>query len=272
MKKAIYVAAAVAALGGLIVAGIWSLKKPAEVKVFAAAGLRVALDETKPAFESQNAPAVLSFDYGGTNQLLGRLKALTAPEYRPDVFIAAEETYAREAEQQGLVDRVVPLAYQTPVLAVSNKATVTIEKLSDLAGEDVKKVSLGDPKGPAVGKVADALLAKAGLADVRKKAVSRDTVQDVALDIALGHADAGIIWDTIASQGDFRDKMRVIPIPGATPVAVLVCRVAKCPHPDLADAYIKFLTTSDAARQAFRKHGFVPAGEAASAPATRSNP
>ena len=53
------------------------------------------------------------------------------------------------------------------------------------------------------------------------------------------------------------------------PTAIIICRVADCPHPKAADAYIRLLTTSEQARQAFRKHGFGLPGSAATQGASK---
>jgi molybdate transport system substrate-binding protein len=261
------------AASGLVVFGAGCQGKRSEqVRVYAAAGLRLPLDELKGDLEARLSGATVSFDYAGTGQLLGKLKTAAAPEYRPDIFIAAEDTFALEAKRLGLVDRIETLGYLVPVLAVSKGSQAGIESLADLGRPGVK-VALGESRGPAIGVVSDQILQRAGLGDVRARVTATgSTVQEVANYIALGHVDAGIIWDAIATMGDYRGKLRVIPIPGARPSPILICRVAGCPHPELADAAIRFLTTSESARGALAKYGVTPVGEAATQPATRAGP
>jgi molybdate transport system substrate-binding protein len=272
------IALTAAAVGG-VAGGCQEKSKSsnAEVRVFVAAGLAEAMTELSPKLDAELAAAGSNsavFDFAGTGELLGKLKVVSAPAeagHRPDIFIAAEATFARDAERLGLVDRVQPLTCQRPVLAVCTGSTAGVRSLADLARADVK-VALGIATGPAIGVVSDRLLADAGLAAVRTKAntVSAKTVQEVANFIALGHADAGIIWNVTACQGDFRHKIRVIAIPNAPAVPVLICRVVRCPHPQLADRVIQFLT-GDLASQTFARYGYEPVDRTATQPATRTD-
>jgi molybdate transport system substrate-binding protein len=240
---------------GIFLVGCQSKPKAAEVRILAAAGLQESMTELEPQLDAELSPASVRIEFASSGSLLGKLKAESAPEYRADIYIPAEASFADDAKRLGLVDRVVPLAFQTPVLVVWNGCKADVRALADLARPDVK-VALGEPVGPAIGKVSDKLLADTGLATVCAKADRRDTVQQVAQYVALGHADAGIIWDVVARQGNFREKLRVIAIPNAPRVPVLICRIANCPHPREADAAIRFLTTSAPARQCFAKFGF----------------
>jgi molybdate transport system substrate-binding protein len=144
--------------------------------------------------------------------------------------------------------------------------------LADLNRSDLK-VALGEARGPAVGLVTDQMLEKAGLMSVRANAAgSFATVQAVAAQVALGNSDACIIWDTIARQNDFRDKLDVIAIPGAPVVPVVICRVNGGPNAALADEFIRLVAASAQGREAFTRYGFAvsppsPSAATASAPA-----
>ncbi|MDD4891636.1 MAG: substrate-binding domain-containing protein [Phycisphaerae bacterium] len=257
MNKSIVIIA-LCGLAALAAFGCKSKPSATKVVVYAAAGLHGPIGEVTAEFNATIKPAELSIDYAGTGQLLGKLKTASAPEYRPDVFIAAEESYAKKAVDQGLADRTEVWGYNVPVLVVSNSSTIAIEKLADLGKAGVK-VSLGENRGPAIGIVSDKLLDQAGLGDVAKAAVRCSTVEEVANNVKLGHADAAIIWEMTARQPGNADKMKIIPIPDAPRVAIVLCRVAKCPHPAQADAFIKFLTTSPSARAAMVRHSILPA-------------
>jgi molybdate transport system substrate-binding protein len=243
---------------GVFLVGCQSGKKSAEVRILCAAGLQEAMSELEPQLNAELSPASVRFDFASTGSLLGKLKVESAPEYRADIFIATEASFAEDARKLGLVDRAEPLAFMRPVLIVWKGSKANVRSLADLARADVK-IALGEPTGPAIGKVSDKLLADAGLADVCAKAERRDTVQQVANYVKLGHADAGIVWDVVAIQPEIRDKVTTIAIPNAPLVPVLICRVANCPHPREADAAIRFLTASVPARQCFAKFGFTSA-------------
>jgi len=270
MNKTFLIAVAVAvAAFPLVCAGCGKSKaKAPQVTVLCAAGLRDPMTDLIESFEKDHAPATIRIDYAGTGELLGRMKVASAPEYRADVFVAAEESYAQQAQQLGLVDRSETLAYFTPVIVVAKGNPKGIHSLSDLARPGVS-VALGESRGPAIGLVTDQILEKAGMMSIRKNAGgSFATVQAVAAQVALANADAGIIWDTTARQGDFPGKLDAIAIPDAPVVRVVICRVKGCPNPELADKFISYATTTEMARVAFRKYGFTVQLGATSSSAT----
>lgn len=230
----------------------------AKVKVFAAAGLHAMLDELTPAGNDALKPASLSIDYGGTGHLLGKLATLSAPELRPDVFIAAEQSFADKAVARKLVDRTEVIGYNVPVIVVNNDSKADIQSVADLGKEGVR-LALGSNEGPAIGVVSDELLKGAGLDRLLTRGLPRlATVEDVANTVKLGHADAGIVWEMTATQPANAGKMRMIAIPNAPRVAIVACRVTQCPHPAQADAYIKFLANSELARSAMARYHIVP--------------
>ena len=255
-------------------AGCSSKGKARPLAVYCAAGLRDPISQLIPVFERDHAPATVRVDYAGSGELLGRMRAASAPEHRPDVFIAAEESYAQQARQVGLVDRCETLAYFVPVIAVAKGNPKGIRALANLGRTDVKVV-LGDPRGPAIGLVTDQILAKAGLMSVRQRVGGAfATAQAVATQVSLHNADACIIWDTVARQGDFRDALEVVPIPDAPLVRIVIGRVTQCSHPEVADDFIRLVTTTETARAAFRRYGFnVPVATiAASSPTSTGSP
>ena len=64
------------------------------------------------------------------------------------------------------------------------------------------RLSLADPKMAAIGKVVQGLLKKDALWDRlwQKAVIHRETVNQVANDVKLTAADAGIVWDATAVQ------------------------------------------------------------------------
>jgi ABC-type molybdate transport system substrate-binding protein len=104
------------------------------------------------------------------------------------------------------------------------------------------------------------MLRAASLAAVCENAVAHgSTVQEMARTVMLGHADATIIWDATARQGDFAKTLTTIAIPGAPTVRIVICRVSDTPRAELADAFIDYVRTGDSSRAAFTKYGFTVA-------------
>ncbi len=230
---------------------------PARVlTVYCAAGIRPPMVRIAEAFQADHPGVQVRMEYDGSGKLLGRLVTAKAPEYRPDVFVAGDEFYGRRAQEQGLVDRIETMAFFRPVIAVPKDNPNSIETLSDLAADGLR-VALGDSRATAVGVATDALLEKADLMAVRRNSrVGGSTVQELANALLMGHADAAIIWDATTYQGDFAGKFKVIAIPQADDVPIVICRVTGAKAAELADEFIEMAAGSEAARRAFREHHY----------------
>ncbi len=227
---------------------------PTPVKVYCAGGIRLPIQGVAADLGAERADLKIELDYAGSGELLGRIKSLP-PDRRPDVYVAGDDIFGQMAVDQGLADRVETLAYFLPAIAVASDNPKGIDELSDLAGEGVR-VALGEARVTAVGRVTDKLLAARGLEAVRERqAFTGNTVQELANQLLLGHVDAAILWDATARQGDYAGKFRLIPIPDAPAVRVVICRVLPAHRPAEADAFIA-AATGEKAKAYFEKYGF----------------
>jgi molybdate transport system substrate-binding protein len=128
-----------------------------------------------------------------------------------------------------------------------------ITGIADLAKPGLV-VSLCGPAVPA-GKYAREIFAKAGVA-VPESSQELD-VKAVVTRVSLGEADAGIVYTTdVLAAGD---KVAAVEIPDALnvvaryPVAVL----QRAQHPELARAFVGFLTGSEG-QAILKRFGFLP--------------
>jgi molybdate transport system substrate-binding protein len=93
---------------------------------------------------------------------------------------------------------------------------------------------------------------------VEAKVVSRElNVRQVLARVAMGEADAGIVYRTDAAHAPAGVTVVAIPaemnVEASYPVAIVV----NAPHPKLAHAWVDFLKTEDA-RRVLREEGFLP--------------
>jgi len=234
-----------------------------ELKVYCAAGIQQPISEIASAFERGHAEVTVAADFaGGSGTQLGKIRTADA-HYRPDIYVAGDEFYGDRARELGLVDRVETLGYFVPVIAVKKGNQASIHKLADLRRAGLQLV-LGDDRKTAIGKATAKILARAGLEDIENVAkVSRGgTVQELAIAVSDGPADATIIWDATARQGRFPERLETFEIPNAPIVRMVICRVAGTPRRELADAFI------DQALSAQAKASFVKFGFTVALPAT----
>jgi molybdate transport system substrate-binding protein len=219
---------------------------PAEIKVFAAASLTAAFTELGQRYTAAEGTKV-SFNFAGSQALATQIRQ-GAPA---DVFASADVPN---------MDKVKDLV-GTPQNFASNRLQIVVEQgnpkhvtgLKDLASSDLKVV-LAAPEVPA-GKYAAQILGKAG---VTVTPVSQeDNVKAVVTKVALGEADAGIVYVTDVTAGG--DKVEGVAIPKDQNVTATypIATVKAGKAPDKAQAFID-LVLSDQGQQVLKQYGFLP--------------
>jgi molybdate transport system substrate-binding protein len=190
------------------------------------------------------------FQFAGSDEL-----ALQISEgARADVLVSADETYVDRLHEDDLVEEPVVIATNELVLIVPASNPAEIDSLSDVAGEGVKLV-IGAP-GVPVGDYTRGLLRELGRDDVLDNVVSNEEdVRAVVGKVALGEADAGIVYATDVAS--VQEDVEVIPLPAdAQPDIVYAAAVlSESAHPDEARAFIELLT-GDEGRDALSEAGF----------------
>jgi len=168
--------------------------------VYCAAGMRYPMEKVSKAYEDEFGIEV-QLQYGGSNTLLSQLEV----SQTGDLYLAADDSYIRQARDAGLLNESLQLALMKPIIVVREE-NATITSVESLASPDVR-VALGNPDAAAVGKKTRRLLTRSGHweaieKNVTTRGVFKPTVNDVAGDIDIGSVDAGVIWDSTLNQFD----------------------------------------------------------------------
>ncbi len=239
-----------------------------ELVVFAASSLLEPFRQHGEAFRSRYPAVAVSFNFAGSAQLVAQLEQ-GAPA---DVVAFADLDNMRRAQGAGLI-RGEPVVFARNRLAVVVPASnpAGIERLADLARPGVK-VILAHENVPA-GKYARTLLARASqrpdygpdfaqrvLANVVSQEVN---VKQVLAKVALGEADAGIVYVTDVEAAGRSVRALAIPdelnVIACYPIAV----AAASQRPALAEAFIA-LVRSETGQQLLAQYGFEPVSADAS--------
>ncbi len=196
----------------------------------------------------------IQVQYGGSGTLLSNLRVAG----RGDLFIAADDSYMQLARSNGLVAEIIPLVHMVPVLAVRRGNPKNLHGLADLLQPGVTLV-MANPEVAAIGKVVRDLLQKSGEwpALVRQIKVLKPTVNDVANDLKLGAADAGIVWDATARQYPELEGIGLesfAAVENTVPVGVL----KSCPQPRSALRFARYLGARDRGLRQFERTGYQP--------------
>ncbi len=226
-----------------------STARPASnaVVVYAAASLAEVFAELETRFEEAHPRTDIVVDTGGSAALAQRIVLGGGA----DVFAAASPETMAVVEEAGLAPDPRRFARNSLALVVPPGNPAGVTGLADLARPDLV-VALCDPVVPC-GAVAETLLADEGVS-----AVPDTLEQDVAsvlAKIALGEADAGLVYRTDVRAAD--GAVDEVPVPGVGrvetryPIAVLT----DAADPAAAREWVEFVL-SDAARGVLADAGF----------------
>lgn len=219
-----------------------------EVLVFAAASLTDAFEEIATEFSNTNREVKVIYNLAGSQQLAGQITQ-DAPA---DVFASANQTQMDVVVAAGLVAGQ-PEIFTSNLLeiAVEPGNPLGIQGLADLSRPDITLVMAAE-EVPA-GQYAREALDAAGVA-VAPSSLETD-VRAVLSKVALGEADAGIVYHSDVTAADGAVEGVEIPagqnVPATYPIAVL----ANAPNPTAARAFVDFVT-SQRGQEILSQYGF----------------
>lgn len=236
---------------------------PATLTVFAAASLTESFGELGRLFEEQHPGVTVVFNFAGSQQLVQQL-AQDAPT---DLFASANDRQMQAAVETGRVAAASPQTFVHNRLVAATPADnrAGLASFADLAQPGLKLV-LAAPEVP-VGQYAQEFLQLAGqdpalgadfVAAVTQNIVSyEENVRAVLSKVALGEADAGIVYATDAASAG--DAVLTLPIPDALNVVASypLAPVANSAQAELAAQFIA-LVLSPEGQAVLARYGFDP--------------
>ena len=248
----------------LLLASLPFVSAQASLTIFAATSLTDAFEALASAFEAQEPGVSLHLNLSSSSSLAAQIIA-GAPA---DIFASANEKQLESVVADGRIDgesaRI--FAHNQLVLAVPADNPASIESVRDLADEGYWLVlaAIGTP----IRAYTDAMLlsyqAEFG-ADFSERvrhnlASEENNVRQVAARLALGEADAGIVYQTDV-LGDVAEQLLVIDIDAAHNqlAAYPIAPLSDSANHALALTFIDFVLGS-AGRAILTEHGFCPPG------------
>jgi molybdate transport system substrate-binding protein len=215
--------------------------------VLAASSLTDAFPEIGNAFSEAHDNVNVQFSFAGSQELVAQADS-GAPA---DVLALAGTSSLETLDLPASDAEMFAKNRLTIIVPADNPAHV--DSIEDLADPDVK-VALAGPEVPA-GAYAIEVFDNAG---ITVEPVSEETeVKAVVTRVAVGGADAGVVYvtDAAASDADIAE----VPIPTDLNVIATYPAVAltESTHAALADEFVQYLLTDDA-QQVLRDYGFAP--------------
>jgi molybdate transport system substrate-binding protein len=227
--------------------------EPPTLTVFAAASLTEVLTELAADFEDANPGVQVRLSFGPSDGLATQIQE-GAPA---DVFASASSSWMDAIEEDpGISDRA-DFARNRLIVIVPADDPAGIASVDELARPGVKLVLAAE--GVPAGDYARELLSNAGIAhEALANVVSNeDDVKGVVQKVALGEADAGIVYRTDVTDAVAVD-LRTIDVPDdLSVIATYPIAAVEGGDVDLARAFID-LVTGDGQRR-LADAGFLPA-------------
>jgi molybdate transport system substrate-binding protein len=239
----------------------------ATLTVMAASSLTAAFTELGAQFEARHPDARVIFTFAGSQQLGQQIAQGAAA----DVFASANHEEMANAVETNRIQAGSVWLFATNRLVViyPTDNPANIRGLGDLASGGLKLI-LAAQEVPA-GKYSLAFLDKLQAAgdfgaDYRAAVLANvvsyeDNVRAVLTKVALGEADAGIVYTSDVNALDApRVGQLVIPDERNVLAQYPIAALADSPHPELAAQFIAFVVSPEG-QAVLAKHGFLPAGQ-----------
>ena len=228
------------------------------VRVYAAASLTNAIGEISQAWTQAGHPKpTLVF---AASSALAKQVENGAPA---DVFASADRRwmdYLAERKKIDPASRVDLVGNELVLVTPKYRGfAVTLDKTFDLAGAFEGKVCTGEPDVVPVGTYAkQALISMGWWSALASRVVGTEDVRTALAFVERGECPLGIVYATDAAISGKVEIVGRFPASTHDPIVYPFAVVAGA-GPQAA-AFLEYLR-SEAARQAFRKHGFTPASQ-----------
>jgi molybdate transport system substrate-binding protein len=221
--------------------------EPAELLVFAASSLTDAVSEIASAFEAQNPQVTVIPNFAASSILATQLLEGAAA----DVFASANEIQMQKIVDAGRIQgRPRVFATNRLVIIVPADNPARIASPEDLARPGVKLLLAvsGVPIREYADRMFQALAADPAYGATYAGAVyanlvsEEENVRQVAAKVALGEADAGVVYTSDVTP-DLAGRVMQIPVPDPYNVLATypIALVSGTPQPALAQSFVDFV-------------------------------
>jgi len=234
-----------------LVPGCRTTTQTNELHVAAAADLIPAFEEIGRQFEANHKTKVV-YSFGSTG-LLARQIENGAPM---DVFAAASVEFIDELEQKGLIvpDSKVVYARGRITLWTRKDSQLKVEKITDLASDDVKRIAIANPDHAPYGTAARDALQAAGIWDaVKEKLVYGDNIRQTLQFADTGNVDVAIVALSLSKESDGR--WTLIPAELHKPINQALAVIKGTKDEQTARAFADFIAGPDG-QSILAKYGF----------------
>lgn len=220
--------------------------------ISAAASLKEPIAELVDRYQQIHPNITMTINTGSSGSLMAQIKQ-GAPV---DIFFSAANKQMQELEKEDLIDKSAnrQLLINEMVLVVPVHSK--LKSFTDLIGNDVKKIAIGEPDSVPAGSYAKATLTSMNLYEtLSPKFILAKDVRQVLTYTATGNVDAGLVYATDAKLIKEVVVAEVAPANSHPAIIYPVAVVKNSKYPQEAKQFWEFLS-SDQAADVFKKYGF----------------
>lgn len=169
------------------------------VRVFCAAGM-VPVIQSSEMLDGCPAPVQIVRS-GGSGELAGQVVLQAESIRSAELLVLADADLLQQLYQQGIVVETFPLAWQRPVIAVSQDFPWQVTSLTDLLDNPAIRLGIGAEQS-AIGSATRQYAQQEGHWSKLKQRAKMQTENVMTLGQALtaGSLDAVIVWDTTVAE------------------------------------------------------------------------
>ncbi len=226
-----------------------------ELHLYCAASNQAVVEQIRREYEELTGTSVV-VQYGPSQTLLAQAKLTKSG----DLFLPADDSYLKLAKDDGMVAEVLPIAKMQAGFVVKKGNPKHIDSLQSVVTEGIQFVQ-ANTESTAIGKVTKEVLSQSGQWVKLSEATDafRGTVNEVATDVQVGAADAGIVYDAVLHS--YQD-LEFVPIKelesASSQVSLGVLKSSR--NPTAALHFARFLTARDRGLKHYAEHGFQVTG------------
>jgi molybdate transport system substrate-binding protein len=224
------------------------------VNVFAAASLTDVLKDIATAYEKQSGDKI-SFNFGASSLLMRQIEE-GAPA---DVFFSADEAKMNALAAKDLIVKETRKSRlsNSLVIVTSADSDLKITSPADLAGSQVRRIALADPKAVPAGVYSKAFLEKEKLwQQIEPKVVPVDNVRAALAAVESGNIEVGLVFKTDASISKKVKIAYEVPAEAGPKISYPVAVTKNAKQVESAKRFVEYLASDDAAK-VFTKYGFI---------------
>ena len=221
--------------------------------VSAAISLTNAMQEIKTIYQNGNPNIKITYNFASSGALQQQIEQ-GAPV---DVFFSAAAKQMEALQQKNLLvpDTRRNLLTNRLVL-ITPKNAPALTSFRNLAGSQVKRIAIGEPRSVPAGQYAQELLTNLKLFDsLKSKLVYGNNVRQVLTYVETGNVDAGIVYTTDAKESNSVRVGATAPFNLHSPIVYPVAALKDSKNVAAARNFVQFLSSSQA-RAVFQKYGF----------------